>query len=118
MPLTTQLILVDDLADGMELHADVCDNLDRVLARAGTVLTETHRRIFGMCGIPAVMIVRPVDLAPPSPEEIAARAAAEARLLVRFRKADLAHEPMRRIFDETIERTMQWAQWPAEGTHA
>ena len=74
---------VIDLRPGMVASDAVTDRVGRRLVGAGETLTERHIRVFRMCGVGAVRIVR---AAAPAPEAGAAPG--------RFALADVGFPPM------------------------
>jgi hypothetical protein len=106
-------INVEQVREGMELAADVADGNGQLLAREGTVVSDSLLRLFKMWGVNTVEVVGEEEstgeaeggaLAP----EIRAEHEEAARDL--FRHADLEHPLTALLLRECTERIARGAR--------
>jgi hypothetical protein len=91
-------MLLEALSPGMKLSKPICNVNGLLLLRAGEVLTAKHLAIFKTWGIREADVVRDDAAEPEATAEILASpevlAAAEREIARRFRRADVAKDPV------------------------
>ena len=100
------LVRAADLLSGMVLDGDVVAEDGRLLATAGTVLTDRHVQILRKWGI-EVAAIRGEPTEDPTPVDPAALATVEAQVQALFERANGDHPAMRELMDLVRGRLLQ-----------
>jgi len=99
-------INVEHVREGMELAADVTDRNGQLLAREGTVVSDSLLRLFKMWGVNTVEVVGEEDTAEAEGGALAPEIRTEHEEAARdlFRHADLEHPLTALLFRECTKR--------------